>query len=95
MNAFFSTDEYISDAYHNDGVLEFFSGLPKSLYSFIATLITTNLLKMLSSSRNELIKLIKEKRKYKNFIYLIHLKLIKLGKKLQKIEFTFFFTIFY
>ena len=44
---FFYTDEYISDAYHNDGVLDFFSGLPKCIYSFIATLITTNLLRML------------------------------------------------
>jgi len=36
LNAFFYTDEYISDAYHNDGVLDFVSGLPKSLYSFVA-----------------------------------------------------------
>ena len=82
LNALFYTDEYISDAYHNDGVLEFLSGLPKSIYSFIATLITTNLLKMLSNSKNELMNLIKEKRKYKYYIYLIHLKLSKLGKKL-------------
>ena len=55
FNALFYTDEYISDAYHNDGILDFFSGLPKSIYSFIAALITTNLLRMLSSSKNELI----------------------------------------
>ena len=30
LNALFYTDEYISDAYHNDGVLDFFSGLPKT-----------------------------------------------------------------
>ena len=30
LNALFYTDEYISDAYHNNGVLDFFSGLPKS-----------------------------------------------------------------
>ena len=42
LNAFFYTDEYISDAYHNEGVLDFFSGLPKAIYSFIATLIFTN-----------------------------------------------------
>ena len=29
LNALFYTDEYISKAYHNDGVLDFFSGLPK------------------------------------------------------------------
>ena len=82
FNALFYTDEYISDAYHYDGVLDFFSGLPKSVYSFIATLITTNLLRMLSSSKSELMKLIKEKRKYNEYIYLIKLKLNKLSKKL-------------
>ena len=50
LNAIFYTDEYISDAYHNDGVLDFVSGLPKSIYSFIATLIITDLLRMFSSS---------------------------------------------
>ena len=54
LNAFFYTDEYVSDAYHNDGVLDIITGLPKSIYSFIATLITTNLLKMLYNSKSEL-----------------------------------------
>ena len=54
LNALFYTDNYISEAYHNNGVLDFVSGLPKSIYSFIATLITTNLLRMLSSSKSEL-----------------------------------------
>ena len=54
LNALFYTDEYISDAYHNEGVLDFLSGLPKCIYSSVATLIITNLLKMLSSSKNEL-----------------------------------------
>ena len=96
LNALFYTDEYISDAYHNGGILDFTSGLPKSIYSFIATLITTNLLKMLSSSRSELIKLIKEKRNYKNYFYLIHLKLENLKKKLI-IYFIllFIFSIFF
>ena len=67
LNAFFYTDEYISDAYHNDGVLDFASGLPKSIYSFIATLVTTNLLRMLSNSKSELMKLIRERRKNKNY----------------------------
>ena len=47
LNALFYTDEYISDAYHNEGVLDFLSGLPKSIYSSVATLIITNLLRML------------------------------------------------
>ena len=82
LNAFFYTDEYISNAYHNDGVLDFVSGLPKSFYSFIATLIITNLLRMLSNSKNELKKLIKYKRNHPDYAYLINIKLRTLRKKL-------------
>ena len=62
LNTLFYTDEYISDAYHNEGVLDFFTGLPKAIYSFIATLIITNLLIMLSNSKEELMKIIREKK---------------------------------
>ena len=82
LNAIFYTDEYISDAYHNDGVLDFFSGLPKSIYSFIATLITTNLLRMLSSSKNELMRVIRRNEKFRNYSNIINIKLAKLRKKL-------------
>ena len=82
LNSLFYTDEYISDAYHNEGVLDFFAGLPKSIYSFIATLITTNLLKMLSISKNELKKLIIEKGYNNNYRVLINIKLKKLRIKL-------------
>ena len=82
LNALFYTDEYISNAYHNDGVLDIISGLPKSIYSYIATLITTNLLRILSNSKSELIGLIKDNLKYKTYLYLIHIKLAKLRKKL-------------
>ena len=82
LNALFYTDEYISNAYHNDGVLDIISGLPKSIYSYIATLITTNLLRILSSSKSELMRLIKEKQIYKTYLNLIHTKLEKLRKKL-------------
>ena len=82
LNAFFYSDEYISKAYHNDGVLDFISGLPKSFYSFIATLIITNLLRMLSDSKNELKKLIIHKRNHKDYAYLISIKLRTLSKKL-------------
>ena len=92
LNALFYTDEYISDAYHNNGVLEFFSGLPKSIYSFVATLITTNLLKMLSNSKSELMKLIREERKNKEYINLINSKLKKLRNKLI-IYFILVFTL--
>ena len=92
LNAFFYTDEYISDAYHNDGVLDFVTGLPKVIYSLIATLITTNLLRMLSNSKSELKKIIKGKRCNKNYIILIDIKLKKLRKKLI-IYFIFVFSL--
>ena len=82
LNALFYTDEYISDAYHNDGVLDFVSGLPKSIYSFVATLITTNLLRMLSNSKGELIEVITKRRIYKDYLHLIKIKLDKLRRKL-------------
>ena len=82
LNSFFYTDEYISNAYHNNGILEFISGLPKSVYSYIATLITTNLLRILSNSKNELMNLIKANLKYKKYLYLINIKLTKLRNKL-------------
>ena len=90
LNALFYTDEYISDAYHNDGVLDFFSGLPKSIYSFIATLIITNLLKMLSSSKDELMRVIRRNVKFDNYIKVIKIKLAKLRKKLI----VYFFLLF-
>ena len=82
LNAFFYTDEYISDAYHNNGVLDFFSGLSKSIYSLIATLITTNLLRMLSTIKSELMYLIRVRQKYNTYVHLIHQKLSKLRNKL-------------
>ena len=82
LNALFYTDDYISDAYHNDGVLDFISGLPKSFYSFLATLLLTNLLKMLSNSKSELMKLIRENSKDKDYINMINAKLKKLKIKL-------------
>ena len=82
LNTLFYTDEYISDAYHNNGVLDFVSGLPKSIYSFIATLLLTNLLKILSNSRSELLKIIREKSKDKEYFNLINAKLKKVKIKL-------------
>ena len=58
----------------------------------MATLVTTNLLRILSNSRTELKKLIREKRKHKNYIYLINIKLKKLRKKLIA-YFIFVFTL--
>ena len=90
LNALFYTDEYISDAYHNNGVLDFFSGLPKSIYSFIATLLITSLLRMLSNSRSEFLSLIREKSKEKDYLILVEAKLKKL-----KIKLSFYFIIIF
>ena len=90
LNAFFYTDEYISNAYHNDGVLDFFSGLPKSIYSFVATLIITNLLRMLSNSKNELMKVVRRNINFINYTNIVDIKLAKLRKKLI----VYFFLLF-
>ena len=88
LNAIFYTDEYISDTYHNDGVLDFFSSLPKSIYSFIVTLIISGLLKMLSSSKKQLMKIIEEKEDKEEYLAAVDIELNKLRKKL-----TWFFII--
>ena len=88
LNALFYTDEYISDTYHNDGVLDFFSSLPKSIYSFIVTLIISALLKMLSSSKKQLNKIIEEKEDKEEYLAAVDNELNKLSKKL-----TWFFII--
>ena len=82
LNALFYTDDYISEAYHNDGVLDFISGLPKVILSFIATLITTNLLKMLSNNKRELTRVIRRRNKYNNYLNIINIKMTKLRKKI-------------
>ena len=82
LNAFFYTDEYISDTYHNDGVLDFFSSLPKSIYSFIVTLVISNLLKMLSSSKKQLLNIIKEKDDKKEFLIALGIELSKFKRKI-------------
>ena len=82
LNALFYTDEYISEAYHNDGVLDFFSSLPKTLYSFIVTLVVSNLLKILSNSKKQFTKIIKERKNKKDYIEKTDNELTKLRKKL-------------
>jgi len=61
LNSFFYTDDYISESYHNNGVLDFVSSLPKAIYSFLVTIIISNLLKMLSTNKKNLKEIINEK----------------------------------
>ena len=77
FNAFFYSDEYISDAYYNNGILDFVSGLPKSIYSTIISYIISELLQKLSSSEDELYEIIKVKTKFKNFERVVNIKLKK------------------
>ena len=79
LNALFYTDSYISDTYHNDGVLDFFSSLPKSIYSFLVTIVISGLLKMLSNSKKQLNKIIKERQDKTEY-------LTKMEKELQKFK---------
>ena len=90
LNAFFYTDEYISNAYHNNGVLDFFSGLPKSIYSLLVTMIITNLLDKLSSSKSELSAIIRRKKGNENYLHIINIALKKLRNKLI----IYFFLVF-
>ena len=82
LNALFYTEDYISEAYHNDGVLNFLSSLPKSIYSFMVAMIINNLLSMLSNSKSELMRIIINYWNAQNYIELINTKLSKLRKKL-------------
>ena len=90
LNALFYSDEYISDTYYNNGILDFVSGLPKSIYSAIVSFIITTLLKMLSNSEKELNKIIKENNKDKNYEEVIDNKLKKLRNKLI----AYYFLVF-
>ena len=82
LNALFYTDQYISDTYHNDGVLDFFSSIPKSLYSFFLTLIVINLLKLLYSSKRQLMRIIKERKTKQKYLELTDAELNRLRKKI-------------
>ena len=96
LNALFYSDEYISDAYHNNGVLNIISGLPKSIYSCIASILMNNLLKLLSSSKSELIKIKRKKIEFHNYKKIINIKLSKLRKKLIIYYiFVFLFQLFF
>ena len=82
LNALFYSEDYISNAYHNNGVLDFVSGLPKTIYSVKTTLVLTTLLKLLSDNKKELRKIIKERLKNKEYINLVNKNLKKMEYKI-------------
>lgn len=65
LNALFYTDSYISDMYYNNGVLDFFSSLPKSLYSSALGFGISFLLSYLSNSKDKLLQIIKRENQDK------------------------------
>ena len=90
LNAFFYSDEYISDAYHNNGILKFVSGLPKSIYSAVLSSLITIILKMLSNSEDDLSILMKKKYSDKIYKKKVENKLNKLRNKLIAYYFLLF-----
>ena len=58
FNCFFYTDEYISDVYHRNAVISFFSDLPKVIYAILISFIVNTLLKILSYYKDDLIKIV-------------------------------------
>ena len=61
LNAIFYTDDYVSKVYSNNGVLDFFSGLPKSVYSFLMCIFINIFLHKLSNSKNKLKEVLNHK----------------------------------
>ena len=88
LNAFFYTDDYISKAYSRNGVVDFISDLPKSVYSLIVSFFLSFCLGILSNSKSNLEKVLQKENnteKYKE--------LCKKILKNLKIKLFFFFTI--
>ena len=61
LNALFYTDSYISKIYYNNGNLDFFTSLPKALYSFLVSILSTLILKIFANNQNDALRAIKEK----------------------------------
>jgi hypothetical protein len=87
FNCFFYTDEYISDVYHRNAVINFFSDLPKVIYSILVSFIINTLLKALSYYKDHLITIVfeendfdiyweKSKKILNNFYYRLNLFII-------------------
>ena len=58
FNCFFYTDECISDIYHRNGVISFFSDLPKVIYSILMSFFINTVLNFLSFYEDDLIEIV-------------------------------------
>ena len=86
FNCFFYTDKYISDVYHRNGVISFFSDLPKVIYSILISFLVNTILKLLSYYKDTLSEIVFNENKFKiywesnkvlnNFYYRINIFII-------------------
>ena len=96
LNALFYDDVYINKIYKHEGMLNFVTSLPKSIYSFFVTILINFFLIKLSNSKAKilhLIKNVKNKKEYK----ILYKKILKDLKIKITIFFilSFFLLIFY
>ena len=82
LNALFYTDKYISDLYYNNGVLNFFSNLPKAIYSFLVSILINFFLVKLSNSKNEFKNILSRNYSKEDFNLIIQREFKCLQKKL-------------
>ena len=90
LNAFFYNDDYVSKAYNRNGVVDFISDLPKSIYSFLVSLFITYTLGILSNSKKNLENVLKNEKDIDEFRILCK----KILRNLKIKLFFFFFVIF-
>ena len=81
-NALFYTDKYISDTYYNNGKFDIFSGILKSIYSFLVTLVITCLLSILINSKSDIVNTIRNRTYKMEYLRQVNSKLKKLRNKL-------------
>ena len=63
FNAFFYSDNYITEVFENEGELNFLNSLPKAVYSFLVTTIIGIGLKFLLNNKKEILNVIRNKDK--------------------------------
>ena len=81
-NALFYTDKYISDTYYNNGKFNIFSGILKSIYSFLVTLLITCLLSILTNNKGEIVNTIKNRKNKMEYLRQVNINLKKIRNKL-------------